>query len=296
MRDFKTDFESGKFNDFDIISEGIPYLYKDVLVSIPIDADDDLRRCIFAAIDKYEHPDIPYETIWEQLAPEVYSEDANVSDTDYIYFSISRSVDICSKIMEQFFAEQKNYKGENRGKMDIFWSALIRLRASFKSAIISMQHGYFIEVVPTLRLIFEQLSWMCYILEEDDKEKLQKKDPQNCITYLKQRFANNVYGELYGNLSSDSHLTWKSIGNYYKIEEGQVKILSRSGKFCKDDILTLIVLYRTYIDIIWAGMNDYEMSEDDYEYYNNFYQFEIKFCQALGEAEQKEAFFKKVQK
>lgn len=287
MRDFKTDLESGKFNDFDIISEGIPYLYKDVLVSIPIDADDDLRRCIFAAIDKYEHPDITYETIWEQLAPEVYSEDANVSDTDYIYLSISRSVDICSKIMEQFFAEQKRYKGETGEKMVVFWSALMRLRASFKNAIISMQHGYFIEVVPVFRLIFEQLSWMCYILEEDDIEKLQKKNPQSCVTYLKQRFGNKAYGEFYGNLSEDSHLTWKSIGNYYKIEDGQCKILSRSGEFCKDDILTLIVLYKTYIDIIWAGMNNYEMSEDDYIYYNDFYNSEIKFCQDLEEAEEK---------
>lgn len=270
MKDFKTDIENGVFSEFDVISEGIPYEYKGVNISLQIDAGEELRHIIFAAIEKYKNPSMLFEQIYQEMDRKVYSEKKNINKEDYIYMTISRSVDICSQVLSQFVDEKHTCICENTDKMAMFWGALIRLRASFKTAIIIMQHGYFIELVPIFRLIYEQLSWLFFILKENDTDKLLKKKPENCVTYLKERMNDSKYGKLYGDLSADSHMTQDTLHRYYEKKDDKIAILSRSGSVCKEDIDTLLLLYRIYVSVISDGISNYELDDENASYYSDF--------------------------
>ena len=160
-------------------------------------------------------------------------------------------------------------------KKALFTFSMTRLKASFEAAMLLMRNGYFMELSSIFRLIFEQLSWGCYLFTTDEiqttEEDLTKlKSPQQTIGYLKTAMQQDSLGPVYGLLSSGAHLTVSEITRYLdkNTDDCKIDIIFQTEEADKDDISILYLLAGIYLDVTYTGIKHFGFSdktcEDDF--------------------------------
>lgn len=109
---------------------------------------------------------------------------------------LARGVDVLLNIIIDFYNFlAKNGENLSAGEI-VYFNTMARLRESFKSVLILCDRGFFIEMIPVMRLIYEQLCWACYSIDETDIEKLNNNWKTKNTKYLKEKI-NPKYGRLY---------------------------------------------------------------------------------------------------
>lgn len=141
----------------------------------------------------------------------------------------------------------------------LFSFSMIRLKASFEAAMLLMKKGYYIELSSIFRLIFEQLSWECYLFTVDEiqiKDPTKLRSPQETVSFLKTALNSDVYGQVYGILSTEAHLSVKKIMRYLDIRADECKadIIFRTEEVDSDDISLLLLLVGTYVEVTSIGI------------------------------------------
>ena len=119
-------------------------------------------------------------------------------------------------------------------------AAIMRLKNTFRGAIICIKNGMHFEAASLSRIIIEQLAWMSAIYCLDDFEQCRKLRPQSCITQLKKIIPEA--GEIYGELSEWSHIHFEKKSSYVKIENNELAVYLYNFKMCLDNIILLIKL------------------------------------------------------
>lgn len=282
-RDFLAEFKNGEFMVEDTISNLIPYLLENVSYAIPVNSSKKLRKYFAAAIYKYNTTDDSFEEILNQLHDENFTEQNAVSTNEKICYLISSSVQIISKVIDNFGVDIKEEDINISAGENLFFLSASRLKETFKSAVILLQNGFFVEILPLFRLIHEQLCWLCYLLQETEEKNIFKNKTQSNVKYLKSVLGNE-HGKLYGQLSSEAHLEPETINKYIKIEEDKVYIKGRSGKKCSEEIPTLILLFETYVRVIYHGFKQIKLCSEKMEYYYDFINCELMTCDVLYKA------------
>lgn len=56
----------------------------------------------------------------------------------------------------------------------LYFVSLCRLKASFKSITLLNNNGLYVDILPIIRLVYEQLCWVLYVIDEDDDIKIEK--------------------------------------------------------------------------------------------------------------------------
>lgn len=275
-RELKKDIENGLYKNTDNIASLIPYILENIAYSLPVDADPILRKYVAASIYKYRDRDVPYEYILDNMDDAGYSDENSFSQYEMVRHIIADSSVMVSKIIDDYF--QKN-SGKGLCK-ELFVLSMGRLCTSFKSAVLLLNNGFFVEVVSIFRLIIEQLAWGCYLLSERDDKKVFNNRTQSNVKYLRKELGDS-YGTLYGYLSSEAHLEPKEIGKYLKEEEDGIAVRNRSGKKCQEETVTLLELFRAYGEVIWKGMNYFGIVQD-IEYYRDWYELHQNIAWSMG--------------
>lgn len=172
-----------------------------------------------------------------------------------------------------FLQEYAQIRSEGFQKA-LFTFSMIRLKASFEAAMLLMRNGYFIELLSVFRLIFEQLSWECYLFSENEiqtqSDLTKLKSPQETVSYLKTVLNMNSLGQVYGLLSTEAHLSVKKIMRYLDMGagNGRVDIIFQSEETDRDDISMLLLLTGTYAEVTRKGISHFgfvnKAQEDDF--------------------------------
>ena len=169
----------------------------------------------------------------------------------------------------------------------LFSFSMIRLKASFEAAMLLIRNGYYIELSSVFRMIYEQLSWECYLFTVNEsqmrKEPSKLRSPQETVTFLKTTLNRNVYGKIYGILSTEAHLSVKKIMRYLDIHANECKaeIIFQAEEIDDDDISMLLLLVATYVEVTSLGIKCFGFSdktlEDDFtKRYDSWYKGVIR--------------------
>lgn len=280
-RDLIKDLSDGKYTTVDPISNLISYTYRDIPYALPINASENLRRHIGAAIIKYQEPDLCFEEILENIPKDAFSDSVTISQNELICFMIAKSTDSCVKVIN----DMKNVLEKQQHVFSLgewcFLFSMSRLNESFKSAILLNNNGFFVEVIPIIRLIYEQLCWAVFVIDEKDDEKIKKNSITKNIRYLKEKISKE-YGRIYDHLSKESHIEPSTIGKYLDSTiPGSVEILGRSGKKAAANVDTIIMIYKIFIEVLMYGVKHFRMEENDHKYYMEFFEAQIELCTVL---------------
>ncbi|MBT9568646.1 MAG: hypothetical protein IV085_10150 [Thiobacillus sp.] len=103
-------------------------------------------------------------------------------------------------------------------------ACLIRLQASFKSAVLLIRQGYVLEASAVCRLILEQLAWAFAIHKLEDHSFFDL-EPNRCITELKKLCP--TAGKFYGSLSGLAHVHPSHTPEYLDFEGPRTAVLLR---------------------------------------------------------------------
>lgn len=278
-RDLKKDIEEGLYKNKDNIASLIPYSFEGVSYALQINASPILRKTIATAILKFKYNEECFEEIFNKIDTDQYSDKNSISNHEIIRHLVIENSVFSNKIINDFYNHHRKNIDLDSGK-GIFCISMSRLVTSFKSAVLLLNNGFYIEVSSIYRLILEQLAWGCYLLQEEDREKIINNRTQNNVKYLKMVLGDS-YGKLYGYLSSEAHLEPKEIGKYISFTDSEISIKDRSGKECEEDTITLISLLKAYAEVIWYGMNQIKIMEDEKKYYEDWYnvnKYFITYC------------------
>jgi hypothetical protein len=101
---------------------------------------------------------------------------------------------------------------------------LIRLQASFKSAVLLIRQGYALEAAAVCRLILEQLAWAFAIHKLEDHSFFDL-EPNRCITELKRLCP--TAGRFYGSLSGLAHVHPSHTPEYLDFDGPRTAVLLR---------------------------------------------------------------------
>lgn len=264
MRNSIEDINSGKFSKRDEIADLQVYQLEGVTYCLPINSSPKLRQYFATAILAYKH-DADFEEVLCFQDIEKY-EDKKWIDGDLIVcFMLARGVDVLLNIMVDLYNSlAKNARNLSIGEFAYF-NALTRLRESFKSVLILCDRGFFIEMIPIMRLIYEQLCWSCYSIDETDIKKLNNNWKTGNTKYLKEKI-NLEYGKLYSFLSAESHMAPPEMGKYLEIDEKNmvVSVRGRSAKKAKEDIKYIIMLYHIFLEVFEYGVKHFPECEQNY--------------------------------
>lgn len=282
-RDFGQDLKMGKYKNEDVVTDVVGYVLEGVPYGIPINASIELRKYITAAVLKYKNPEENFEEIISQLNLDDLSDEKNVTVHDIVTHCISRNVEIVAQVINDL---QKNLKDNiqniNLGE-SLFFMAMIRLKESFKSCIILIRNGFYVEVITVLRLIYEQLCWAIFVIDEKSEEVIKKNKTSANTKFLKEKI-NEEYGKLYGILSEEAHLAPNTIFKYLSNKDDEIYILGRSSIKCKEEVISLLQLYKIYIEVFSYSVNKhFNLCTDDKSYYNDFINFQFLLCTELAQ-------------
>lgn len=270
-RDFKKDIENGIYSNKDTIASLIPYSLDSITYALALDSSPILRKHIAAAIFKYENPDECYEDILNAIDVEKYSDENSYSPHDMVIHIIIAHATTSSLVLNNYNAWC--LKETNGLSQELFVAGMIRIVSSFQSAAILLRHGFYVEVMPIFRMILEQLAWGCYLIKETDESKISKNRTQSNTTYLKEILGND-FGRLYGHLSSEAHLEPSQIRKYVHAEKDEIHIKVRSGKQCKDEVETLLLLLKAYGRVIYSGIEHFGIPDEFTSYYHDWSDFD----------------------
>ncbi len=276
-RDFKKDIEDGVYKNKDAIASLIPYLLHDTAYALSLNATPNLRKHIAAAIFKYNNQDHDYEDILNQIDVTKYSDENSYSPHDMVINIVIDQAFITSQVLNNYHIWCLNKK--TKLNEELFFASMLRIVSSFQSAAILLRHGFYVEVVSIFRMILEQLAWGCYLIQETDKSKISKNRTQSNVKYLKKVLGDN-FGALYGYLSSEAHLEPNEICKYLQLDKNVLYIKGRSGKYCKRETSTLLLLLKAYSSVIWFAMKQFGIPDEFVDYYqdwNNFNRYIIDF-------------------
>lgn len=282
-RDFLTDLQNGMYLKDDKIASMIPYYLHDTAYALEIDADPELRMYLAAAITAYKHK-LPFDTVISEMDIEDFSDENSRDQYEVICGIAIKYAYTTSKIAGNYLQWNFPKAGEKHNtQLILFVSAMQRLQTAFKSAVLLLNHGFFVEVVPIFRLIMEQLAFGCYLMNEDNPEKIKTNQTQSDIKYLKKVLNENKYGILYGYLSKEAHLEPDAMGKYIRVDEerGITAIRDRSGEECKKETITLILFLRAFARVVWEGMNVWGFPETGKEYFDDWFKSQMLMCSKL---------------
>ena len=264
MKDAVEDMKNGKFSKRDEIADLQVYQLEGITYCLPINSSPKLRQYFATAILAYKH-DADFEDVRCFQDIKKY-QDKNWIDGDLVVcFMIARAVDVLLNIITDFYNSLIE-KGEKLNVGEIaYFNAMSRLRESFKSVLILCDRGFFIEMMPILRLIYEQLCWACYSIDESDSEKLNQNWKTKNTKYLKEKI-NPEYGKLYSVLSSESHMAIPEMRKYLEFDEKNmvVSVKGRSAKKAKEDIPYIILLYQIFLDVFKYGIKHFKDCDKKY--------------------------------
>ena len=277
------DIESKKFSERDTISDLQVYKTENVTYSLPINSTPKLRQYFHSAVLAYTQDKDFKQIIAEQTNIEDFFDERYWDKHLLLSFLLITEVDfqhnvVCdlAKCIEA--SEKSSTVGEN-----IFFCTLFRLRDSFKSIFVLRNHGLYIEMYPLMRLIYEQLCWACFSIDQTDYEKLKQTPPTRTVRYLKEKIRNS-YGKLYKNLSDMAHMLPASIEPYWDIKDNGsgISIHGRSEEKANKELPNVLDLFCIYLEVVQYGLSHFSsrISDDDYEYYKflidcSFYAIDI---------------------
>lgn len=280
-RDLLKDLENGKFNVEDPIANLVPYLLEDIPYAIPVNSSISLRKHIAAAIFKYHNPEESFEEILDDLKDEEYDDEKSLGELDEIYKLICDSTDSTNILLQDLLNTLEKIKKLSLGQY-LFLYAMSRLKESFKSAIILLRDGFFVEAIPVLRLIYEQLCWGCFVIDQKDEKYISKNSTTKNTKYLKKKI-NEDYGQLYSLLSSDAHLDPKVISKYIESGGGIEKVRGRSAQKSKEEAHWIILLYQIFMEVLECSINEsFALGDEDREYYQSYISAQKLMCKQLG--------------
>lgn len=267
------DLKNGKYAERDEIADLQVYQMNGITYSIPINSSPEFRRYIASAIDAYIHgvdinDVLPYKDI------DNYTDEVWLNNDLMINFSIANAVDIATNMINDLYNSLKEIKKEfTLGEVQYF-ASMTRLRDSFKAVIILCDRSLFIEMMPILRLIYEQLCWCCYVIDELDEEKIKSNWTTKNTKYLKEKISES-YGKLYSTLSSEAHMAPNQTGKFIEsITDDGILFNARSSKKAKMDIPWIIQLYHIYIQVFEYGIKHFGIKKEYYQEYID-YQIEV---------------------
>ncbi|MCD1257266.1 hypothetical protein B5M42_000255 [Paenibacillus athensensis] len=259
----------------------IPYLLYDIPYALPTNASPALRRHMHLALAAYLHEDLDFEHVSD------YRE-----DIDELDFSLDEGTqrDFCVDIVMTTIVQLTELLTALAPHCSEFYSlrygnAMGRLRASFESCIILLRNGYYIESVPILRLILEQIAWAYAILGKERQEIEQMKVTKQ-IAHLNDLIPDS--NKLNGPYSQQAHLDPQTIGSYTEIDEelGRVGYRYRSGSRSKEKYYDLFVLAQLYIRSLYKFAERQKVLDLDTELQTPDKQLVFSVRERLAGAEQ----------
>lgn len=281
--DLLKDLKEGIEYEKDSIGDLMPYLLDGISYAIPVNSSNKLRMHFSAAIKKYRNPELSFEEIMESLDNKDYSNNESLSNEDIIRYSITNSLDFSTSMFLKLgdILNKKNYK-YTYGEL-CYYTSMCRLKSSFKSAVILLRHGFFIEVSTVFRLIYEQLCWACFTIDEKDDDKINNNKTSKNTKYLKDKI-NPKYGRLYDMLSKEAHIAPNNLSEYIYAEKEGIGIRYRSGEKCKEYTELLILLFKIYIEVALYAINThFELDDDEKNYYSEFFHTQMQLVKVLKE-------------
>ena len=283
--DFMNDIKEFRYTNKDTIASMIPYLLEGVAYALDIKADPLLRKHIAAAIFAYKKGD-SFEEILTSMNDSDYSDENALSSYARVRQMVIEFSYAASQVVARYFQENfgKTSKVESQA-LTLFILSMERLSMSFKASVLLLNSGFFVEVSPIFRLIYEQLAWGCYLVQETDEEKIMKNKTQSNVRYLKDVLKNESYGKLYSVFSKETHLEPDSIHKYLYCdsENCAVGVRNRSGKECDEATIILILLLKMFGEVIWHGMNRFGFPETGNSYFQAWFEAHFSLCQILKE-------------
>jgi hypothetical protein len=118
--------------------------------------------------------------------------------------------------------------------------ALIRLRATFRSALFLIMQGFAFEAEALCRIVLEQYGFAYTASKSNDADFIQNINVTKTISNLKKVLP--YAGKLYGELSSQSHLDPKNNRHYIEDEDNVIIIRYRLPQSAK-----IIALYSMFL-------------------------------------------------
>lgn len=264
MRNAIEDMNNGKFSKRDEIADLQVYQLEGITYCLPINSSPKLRQYFATAILAYKH-DADFKEVLCFQDIKKYEDKKCVDRDSVVCFMLAREVDVLLNIIVDLY----NSLVENSRNLSIgeiaYFNAMTRLRESFKSVLILCDRGFFIEMMPIMRLIYEQLCWSCYSIDETDAERLNKNWKTGNTKYLKEKI-NLEYGKLYSFLSNEAHMAPPEMGKYLEINETNmvVSVRGRSAKKAKEDITSIIGLYHIFLQVFEYGVRHFPECEQNY--------------------------------
>ena len=270
MSNIMDDINNGKYCERDEIADLQVYKMGNIEYSIPINSSPEFRRHIATAIDSYNN-DADFNEVIEYKDLKDYEDSKWINNDLIINYTIAKSTDIVSNIIIELTSLLKddNYNF-SVGEIQ-YLASMTRLRNSFKSAIILCDRSLYIEMMPIIRLIYEQLCWCCYVIDETDIEKIKSNWTTKNTKYLKEKISEN-YGKVYDTLSQESHMAPNQSGKYIETSIDSIFINERSSQEAKNDIPFIISMFHIYVQVLEYGINHFNYNK---EYYEEFFKFEI---------------------
>lgn len=264
MRDAIEDIKNGKFSKRDEIADLQVYQLEGITYCLPINSSPKLRQYFATAILAYKHNE-DFEVIRSLQDIEKYEDEKWIDKELIVHFILARGVDVLLNIIIDFYNSLvKNGENLNVGEIAYF-NTMARLRESFKSVLILCDRGFFIEMIPVMRLIYEQLCWACYSIDETDIEKLDNNWKTKNTKYLKEKI-NSEYGKLYSFLSNEAHMAPPEMSKYLEFDEKNmvISVNGRSAKKAKRDIPHIIKLYHIFLEVFEYGVKHFPKCEKSY--------------------------------
>lgn len=237
-----------------------PYLFENIPYALPTNSSPEFRRHIAAAIISYMDKSLQSDTIENVvnlLDINGYNNENQLSNVDIVQDTIVKSLALCI----DYFCMTIEVEELNIGQSS-FLLAMSRLKASFESAVVLLRYGYFMEVSTVFRMIYEQLCWACFVIEQSDEKAIIDQSVTKTVVYLKK--INEEYGKLYHLFSKEAHIDPKVVGDYLNVIDGKVRTRIRSGEECNNKTLDLVLLGKIYVDVLEYAVDKYlPLKEED---------------------------------
>lgn len=271
-------------NDNDIFQEDQPAndLYEMMLIGddqvrigVPIDAPEELKIRILGAIKSYgaglksvDYTIKQYGQDWRFCGPDTETQfllDTLRSLERRVSWTVSELVSghLRPSVYGIFAAE----------------AAMIRLKPTFRSASLLIMQGYPFEAAAMCRIILEQCAWSYAVRHMPNREEVRSKLASKSISTLKDIFPSA--GELYGLLSSYTHLGPNTASHYIRKDEKGIAIQYLLPDQANEVLFHLLQMYKLFAKVSYEVSGEYQKNriEEDFEFIPDF-QTDLKRLEA----------------
>lgn len=224
-----------------------------MLVGVPIDAPETLKRNVVAAIKATYMNFSSIDYVVKRYGQQ-WKFPPSSAETIELVNSLREMSQKVTEMVEALSAgiARPEHMGLFAAEM-----ALIRLDASFRSAILLIRHGYPFEAAAICRLILEQLGWILTVHGKTELDDIISVKPQSTIGRLKALLPKA--GRIYGILSNQAHMDPKDNRHYvgYDSEKGSAVVRFYLPEETKIILNALRVLTDLYVSIVRYVSGDY---------------------------------------